>query len=89
MAIVPSTASAAAQLTGLPPNVVPCAPGPSRSAASPKARQRADRQAAAEALGQGDDVGLDAVGLVGEPVAGAADAGLHLVEDQQRAVPRR
>ena len=47
----------------------------------------ADRQAAAEALGQGDDVGLDAVGLVGEPVPGAADAGLHLVEDEQRAVP--
>ena len=47
---------------------------------------RADRQAAAESLGQRDDVGGDAVVLVGEEGAGAADAGLHLVEHQQRAV---
>ena len=87
--MVASTASAAAQVTGLPPKVVPCEPGPSRSAAAPKATQAPMRQPAAEPLGQGDDVGLDALGLVGEPVPGAADAGLHLVEHQQRAVPRR
>src|SRR5690606_6025491 len=46
----------------------------------------AQRQSAAEALGEGDDVGQDTVvGLVLEPGAGAADAGLHLVEDEQRA----
>ncbi len=38
-AIVSSTASAAAQHTGLPPKVEPWLPGPSRSAASPKAMQ--------------------------------------------------
>ena len=37
------------------------------------------------ALGQRDDVGPDALGQAGEPVAGAADAALHLVDDQQRA----
>ncbi len=47
---------------------------------------RADRQAATEALGQRDDIGSDAVVLVGEKCSGAADTGLHLVEDQQRAV---
>ena len=46
----------------------------------------ADRQTAAEALGQGHDVGGDAVVLVGEKRAGAAHPGLHFVEDQQRAV---
>ena len=82
--IVSSTASAAAQDTGLPPKVVPCWPGCSSAAASPKREAGADRQPAAEALGQGEDVRLDAGGLVGEPRAGAADAGLHLVEHQQR-----
>lgn len=47
---------------------------------------RTDREAAAEALGEGHDIGLDAlVRLVLEPVAAAADAGLHLVEDEERA----
>ncbi len=46
-----------------------------------------DRQTAAEALGQRHHIGGDAVVLVGEERAGAADPGLHLVEDQQRAVP--
>src|SRR6478735_4152083 len=49
--------------------------------------RRADRDAAAEALGERDDVGLHAVEqLVGEPRAGAGHAGLHLVEPQQRTV---
>ena len=51
------TASAAAQATGLPPKVVPWLPGWSRCAASPEAEAGTDRDAAAEALGQGDDVG--------------------------------
>ena len=58
--MVSSTASAAAAAIGLPPNVEPCAPAVSRSAASPKASSRAHRQPAAERLGQGDDVGLRA-----------------------------
>ena len=46
----------------------------------------AERKAAAEPLGQRHDVGRDAGPLVGEQLAGAAHAGLHLVEDQQQAV---
>ena len=49
---------------------------------------RPDRQSAAEPLGQRHDVGGDAVVLVGEERSGAAHSGLHLVEHQQRAVPR-
>ena len=47
--------------------------------------ERADRHAAAEALGQRHRVGHDARLVEGEPRAGAADAGLHLVEHEQRA----
>ncbi|EWS53574.1 hypothetical protein X551_03632 [Methylibium sp. T29] len=43
----------------------------------------ADRHARAQALGQRHHVGLDAGPLVGEPLAGAPDAALHLVEHQQ------
>ena len=49
-------------------------------------KARADRKAAAERLGQRHDVGRDAEPLVGEQLAGAAHAGLHLVEHQQQAV---
>ncbi len=45
-----------------------------------------DRQAAAQALGHGDQVGLHAVVLHGEQLARASEAGLHLVGDQQHAV---
>ena len=72
--------------TGLPPNVLPCRPGVSRSAGGADRHAGADRQPAAEPLGQGHDVGGDAVVLVGEKRAGAAHSGLHLVEHQQRAV---
>ncbi len=47
---------------------------------------RADRKAAADALGDRHDVGLDARPLIGEQLADAADAGLHLVEDQHQLV---
>ena len=48
--------------------------------------QAAEREAAADALGDRHDVGRDAGPLMREQLAGAADAGLHLVEDQQQAV---
>ena len=79
------TASAAAQATGLPPKVEPWSPADERGAALAEADARADRQPAAEALGERHHVGGDALGLVGEPRARPADAGLDLVEHQQRA----
>ena len=48
--------------------------------------ERADREPVREALRERDGVGPHAELLPGEERAGAADAGLHLVEDQQRAV---
>ncbi len=45
-----------------------------------------DRKAAAERLGERHDVGRHPGVLIGEQVAGAPHAGLHFVEDQQRAV---
>ena len=44
-----------------------------------------DRQPGAERLGQRQDVGHDAVALEGIHVAGPAQAGLRLVEDEQHA----
>ena len=55
---------------------------PSRAAADDAG---ADRHARAEALGERHHVGLDAGVLVREPLAGAADAALHLVEHEQPA----
>ena len=49
--------------------------------------ERADREAAADALGDRDRVGGDALVLEGEPLPRAPGAGLDLVDDQQRAVP--
>ena len=48
--------------------------------------QRADREAVGKTLRERDRVGFHAELLPREEAAGAADAGLHLVEDQQRAV---
>ena len=86
------TASAAAAATGLPPKVVPWLPGWSRSAASPVAMQAPIGKPPARPLatvtmsaGAVHRVGDGGV-LVGEPGAGAADAGLDLVEPQQGAV---
>ena len=90
--MVSSTASAAAAATGLPPKVVPWLPGWSSVGRVAGRQAGADREAAGQALGDGDDVGdaVDRVGdegvLVGEPGAGAPDAGLDLVEPQQGAV---
>ncbi len=44
------------------------------------------RQPAGQALADAHDVGLDAVVLARPHRAGAADAGLHLVDDEQDAV---
>ena len=87
--MVSSTASAAAAAIGLPPNVEPCDAGRQQVGGVAEGQRGAHRQPAAERLGQGDDVGLHAVGLVHEPGAGAADAGLHLVDGEQRAGVRR
>src|SRR5437879_10905139 len=47
---------------------------------------RADGDATAEALGEGHHIRSDAVVLVSEPPSGAAEPGLHLVEDQKEAL---
>ena len=58
-----------------------------RSPSAPRRRQGApDRQPVCEALRERHRVGANAVGLPGEERSAAADACLHLVEDQQRAV---
>ena len=49
----------------------------------------ADGHAVAEGLGHGDDVGPHAEVLEAEPLAGAAEAGLHLVDDEQQRRARR
>jgi hypothetical protein len=49
--------------------------------ASAVARQGARREAAASALASAMMSGVTPVALIGEQLAGAADAGLHLVED--------
>ena len=46
----------------------------------------ADRHATPEALGQGDGIGLHPELLIAPQAAGAADAHLHLIEDQQDVV---
>ena len=78
-------ASPAAHASGEPPKVLPCAPGVEHVADRLRVGERAHREPAAEALGQAHDVGLDAGVLDREPLAGAAEAGLDLVDDQQRA----
>ena len=80
-----STASAAAAHTGLPPKVLPWSPTLSAGAQLLLEQERAHGQAAAERLGQGQDVGHDARVLVGEHLPGAPEAALDLVEDQERA----
>jgi hypothetical protein len=50
-------------------------------------KARADGDAAAQALREGHDIRDDAVPLIGPEAAGPPDTGLHLVEDEERAVP--
>src|SRR3972149_3870943 len=72
--------------SGLPPNVEPWVPAgmPLAPPGSPQARTQGE--APADALGRGHDVGLHPGPLVGKQLAGAADAGLNLVEDEQQAM---
>src|SRR4029453_9271613 len=51
--------------------------------------ERGERDAAAEPLADGDDVGLDAGVLIAEEAAGAADARLDLVDDEEDPALRR
>ena len=46
---------------------------------------RAERKAAANALGRGENIGRDAIMLIGVKLAGAAHAALNFVETQQQA----
>ena len=46
----------------------------------------ADRKPAAQRLGHGHEIGLDSVVLAGKHPAGAAEARLHFVDDEQDAV---
>ena len=48
----------------------------------------ADGHAVAQRLGHGDDVRLQTLGLEGEPVAGAPEPGLNLVEHEERVALR-
>ena len=53
---------------------------------APRDDGRRGHVTAAERLGDRDDVGLQAPVLEGEPLAGASQAGLHLVANEKRAV---
>ena len=63
-------------------------PGWNRSAAAPKVTRAPIGKPPPMPLATRDRVGHDAGVLEGEPLAGAARAGLDLVDDEQRAVPR-
>src|SRR5262249_30402123 len=83
--ITSSVALPAAMASGLPPKVEPCVPAVMPLPAAAVVRN-AHREAAAERLGERHDVGGHPGMLEREQVAGAAHAGLHLVEHEQQAV---
>src|SRR5207245_10081527 len=64
----------------------PRPPPPPRSPYTTLFRSRPERHPAGDALGQADDVGIDAPVLDRVHLASAAHAGLHLVNDQQHPV---
>ena len=73
--------------TGLPPKVLKWSRRVSVSAISGRVVHGAERRAVADALGHRDDVGHHAPVLEAPVVlAGAAEAGLHLVGDAEAAV---
>ncbi len=87
--ITSMAASAAAHDTGLPPNVLPSPPTCTASMTSARPGDTRDRHASAEPFRGRDEVGHDALVLAREPRARAAEAGLHLVGDEQHAVRHR
>src|ERR1043166_4264350 len=80
-----SVASAAAQHTGLPPKVLPCAPG-CHFMIDSLAMFAPIGMPLPPALGAEQDVGLDPLVLRRPHLAGASHAALHLVAHQQDAV---
>ena len=79
-----SAARATAQASGLPPKVLPCCPGcstPSTSRVREHGRHRIE--AARQRLADQRHVGLDALVLLGQQLAGAAEPRLDLVQDQR------
>ncbi len=88
--MVSSTASPAAHARGLPPKVVPCWPAVSIAVTSePKVTRAPIGTPPPRPLARVIASGTMPDGLVGEPVTGATDAGLDLVDDEQRAVGAR
>ena len=81
-----STTFAAAQDTGLPPNVPPSPPGSTASMISAGPGDAGQRQPAAQRLARDEQVGLRVVVLDRPHRPGAADAGLDLVVDPQDPV---
>ena len=71
--------------SGPPPNVVPCWPGPKTPAARPPVSSAPIGTPEPRPLAKVITSGRDAGPLVGEPLAGAADAALHFVDHQQPA----
>ena len=84
--MVSMVARAAAQASGIAAERGGVRAGPQLGGELRPGDQAAAGHAAGQRLGQRDDVGLHVPVLVGEPAAGAAHAGLHLVEDQHQLV---
>ena len=80
-----STARAAAAASGWPPKVVAWSPGSNASATSARAQQAPMGTPLPSALAIVTTSGRDAEVLEAEPLAGAPEAGLHLVDHEQQA----
>ncbi len=81
-----STALPTAMASGLAPKVEPWVPAVMPLPASAVARQAPTGNPPPSALATPMTSGVTPAALIGEEAAGAADAGLHLVEHQQQAV---
>ena len=74
----------------VPPKVLPWSPGVNTCITSARAEERGHRQqSAAQRLAEDHAVGPDAFVLAGEEAAGAAEAGLDFVADQQHVAARQ